>query len=152
LHQRGAIAANEPAISVGTKKKELGVNGEPRVCPKSVHDLVIPELGNAASYGVYDIANNAGWVSVGIDHDTARFAVNAIRSWWRPIAEHATRQQKRSRPMAAAVTGHEYGCGKSNCRSSPMDSASLPRSATPPGTSKWTRAQIVFVGHSELAR
>jgi hypothetical protein len=47
-----------------------------------VHDFVIPELGRAVPYGVYDIAGNAGWVSVGIDHDTAAFAANAIRSWW----------------------------------------------------------------------
>jgi hypothetical protein len=47
-----------------------------------VHDFVIPELGRAVPYGVYDIAGNAGWVSVGINHDTAAFAANAIRSWW----------------------------------------------------------------------
>ena len=47
-----------------------------------MHDFVIPELGRAVPYGVYDIADNAGWVSVGIDHDTAAFAANAIRSWW----------------------------------------------------------------------
>ena len=47
-----------------------------------VHDFVIPDLGRAVPYGVYDIADNAGWVSVGIDHDTATFAVNAIRGWW----------------------------------------------------------------------
>ena len=46
-----------------------------------VHDFIDPELGRAASYGIYDIADNKGWVSVGIDHDTAAFAVNTIRSW-----------------------------------------------------------------------
>jgi hypothetical protein len=49
--------------------------------PVRVHDFVIPELGRAAPYGVYDIAGNTGWVSVGVDHDTAAFAVNAIGSW-----------------------------------------------------------------------
>ena len=47
-----------------------------------MHDFKIPELGRAAPYGVYDNAGNTGWVSVGIDHDTASFAVNAIRRWW----------------------------------------------------------------------
>ena len=50
-----------------------------------MHDFLIPELGRAAPYGVYDIADNAGWVSLGIDHDTASFAVNAIRRWWQAM-------------------------------------------------------------------
>ena len=52
-----------------------------------MHDFLIPELGRAVPYGVYDIASNAGWVSVGIDHDTASFAVNAIRRWCRDREE-----------------------------------------------------------------
>lgn len=87
-----ALAAGEPAISVDTKKKELvgdfknaGREWRPKGEPEEirVHDFVIPELGRAVPYGVYDIAGNAGWVSVGINHDTAAFAVNAIRSWWK---------------------------------------------------------------------
>jgi Rhodopirellula transposase DDE domain len=87
-----ALAAGEPAISVDTKKKELvgdfknaGREWRPKGSPEEVrvHDFVIPELGRAAPYGVYDIAGNVGWVSVGIDHDTAAFAANAIRSWWK---------------------------------------------------------------------
>jgi hypothetical protein len=87
-----ALAAGEPAISVDTKKKELvgdfknaGREWRPKGSPEEVrvHDFVIPELGRAVPYGVYDIAGNAGWVSVGIDHDTAAFAANAIRSWWK---------------------------------------------------------------------
>jgi len=87
-----ALAAGEPAISVDTKKKELvgdfknaGREWRPKSSPEEVrvHDFVIPELGRAVPYGVYDIAGNAGWVSVGIDHDTAAFATNAIRSWWK---------------------------------------------------------------------
>ena len=80
-----ALAAGQPAISVDTKKKELvgdfknagrelRPKGQPE--PVRVHDFLIPELGRAVPYGVYDIAANAGWVSVGIDHDTAGFAVN----------------------------------------------------------------------------
>ena len=87
-----ALAAGEPAISVDTKKKELvgdfknaGREWRPQGSPEEVrvHDFVIPELGRAVPYRVYDIAGNAGWVSVGVDHDTAAFAANAIRAWWR---------------------------------------------------------------------
>ena len=88
---KGALSAGLPAISVDTKKRELvgdfkntgrelRPKGEPE--PVRVHDFKIPELGRPAPYGVYDIAGNTGWVSVGIDHDTASFAVNAIRRWW----------------------------------------------------------------------
>ena len=84
-------AAGEPAISVDTKKKELVgdfKNGGRELRPKGqpepvrVHDFVIPELGKAVPYGVYDIAANTGWVSLGITHDTAAFAVESIRRWW----------------------------------------------------------------------
>ena len=77
-------------ISVDTKKKELvgdyknaGSDYRPEGCPDevNVHDFVDKELGKAIPYGVYDIGANAGCVSVGIDHDTAQFAVNAIRRW-----------------------------------------------------------------------
>jgi len=89
-----ALEAGEPAISVDTKKKELvddfknaGRELRPKGNPESVrvHDFKIPELGRAVPYGVYDIAGNTGWVSVGIDHDTASFAVNAIRRWWQSM-------------------------------------------------------------------
>ena len=81
----------QPVISVDTKKKELvgdfkngGREWQPQGDPEEVrvHDFVIPELGRAVPYGVYDLAANAGWVSVGIDHDTAAFAVASIRRWW----------------------------------------------------------------------
>jgi Rhodopirellula transposase DDE domain len=59
-----------------------------------VHDFVIPELGRTVPYGVYDIANNVGWVSVGIDHDTAAFATNAIRSSWKLMGRERFPQAK----------------------------------------------------------
>jgi hypothetical protein len=89
---KAKLAAGDPAISIDTKKKELvgdfknaGREWRPKGSPEEVrvHDFVIPELGRAVPYGVYDIADNAGWVSVGIDHDTAAFAANAIRNWWK---------------------------------------------------------------------
>ena len=60
-----------------------------------VHDFVIPELGRANPYGVYDLANNMGWVSVGVDHDTAAFAVETIRRWWRSMGAPLYPQAKR---------------------------------------------------------
>ena len=83
-------AAGQPVISIDTKKKELigpykngGSDYRPEGCPDKVneHDFVDKNLGKAVPYGVYDIAANAGCVSVGIDNDTARFAVNSIRRW-----------------------------------------------------------------------
>jgi hypothetical protein len=85
-------AAGNPVISVDTKKKELvgnfknsGREWRPKGQPEQVriHDFVIKELGKVAPYGVYDLAANRGWVSVGIDHDTAEFAVGSIRWWWK---------------------------------------------------------------------
>jgi Rhodopirellula transposase DDE domain len=86
-----ALAEQQPVISVDTKKKELvgdfrnpGREYRPQGDPEEVrvHDFLIKELGRAVPYGVYDLAANSGWVSVGVDHDTAAFAVNSIRQWW----------------------------------------------------------------------
>jgi hypothetical protein len=84
----------QPAISVDTKKKELvgefkngGREWRPRGKPIEVrvHDFLEPQKGKAIPYGVYDMALNRGWVTVGIDHDTATFAVNTIRRWWKEM-------------------------------------------------------------------
>jgi hypothetical protein len=84
-------ARGEPSVSVDTKKKErvddfknAGWEWRPQGEPEGVrrHDIVIPEQGKAIPYGVYDLSRNEGWVSVGIDHDTASFAVHAIERWW----------------------------------------------------------------------
>lgn len=84
-------AENAPVISVDTKKKELvdlfankGSNWRPQGCPKEVstHDFMDPENGRAAPYGIYDLANNTGFVNVGTSADTAAFAVESIRRWW----------------------------------------------------------------------
>jgi hypothetical protein len=88
------LAAGNPIISVDTKKKELvgdfknrGRSYRPKGDPEQVrvHDFIIPELGRANPYGVYDVAHNLGWVSVGTDHDTAAFAVETIRRWWKSM-------------------------------------------------------------------
>ena len=86
------LVLGNPVISVDTKKKELvgdfknaGREYRPQGDPQKVrvHDFIIPELGRANPYGVFDLARNVGWVSVGVDHDTAAFAVESIRRWWR---------------------------------------------------------------------
>ena len=91
----------QPAISVDTKKKEKvgdfkneGQEWHPQGNPEKVrvHDFIDKELGKVAPYGVYDLTKNNGWVSVGIDHDTAAFAVTTIRQWWRKMGYSAYSQ------------------------------------------------------------
>jgi len=148
-----ALVAGEPAISVDTKKKELvgdfknaGREWHPEGKPQEVrvHDFVIPELGRAAPYGVYDIAANAGWVSVGIDHDTAAFAVNAIRRWWQTMG--AVRY-----PKARSLTITADGGGSNGSRvrlwkrelQTLADELGLAITVChlPPGTSKWNKIE-----------
>jgi hypothetical protein len=89
------ILQAQPVISVDTKKKELlgdfknsgrewHLKGHPEA--GRLHDLNIPNLGRANPYGIYDLANNQGWVSVGADHDTAAFATSTIKDWWTLIS------------------------------------------------------------------
>jgi len=98
FQQRG-----QPVISVDTKKKELvgpfkngGREWQPKGEPEEVqvHDFLDRDLGKAIPYGVYDLSENQGWVSVGIDHDTARFAAEAIRRWWRKMGSKRYRDAK----------------------------------------------------------
>jgi hypothetical protein len=93
-------AAGQPVISVDTKKKELVgdfKNGGRELRPKGqpepvrVHDFIIPELGKAVPYGVYDITANEGWVNLSINHDTAAFAVESIRRWWHELGATLSR-------------------------------------------------------------
>ena len=109
-------AAGEPAISVDTKKKELvgdfknggrelRLKGDPE--PVRVHDFVIPELGKVVPYGVYDIAANAGWVNLGITHDTAAFAVESIRRWWHELG--SVRYPDATRLLITADCGGSNG-------------------------------------------
>jgi hypothetical protein len=148
-----AITAGEPAISVDTKKKELvgdfrnpGRELRPRGDPEPVrvHDFKIPELGKVAPYGVYDIAANQGWVNVGIDADTAAFAVESIRRWWERLG--------RARYPEAGRLVITADCGGSNGARVRLWKRELQRFANetglavtvahlPPGTSKWNRIE-----------
>jgi hypothetical protein len=150
---QAAIAACEPAISVDTKKKELVGDfknngrelrrkGDPE--PVRVHDFKIPELGKVAPYGVYDIAANHGWVSVGVSADTGAFAVESIRRWWHRLG-------KARYPNAANLTV-TADCGGSNGPHVKLWKREMQRLANetglritvthlPPGTSKWNRIE-----------
>ena len=150
---KAALAAGQPAISVDTKKKELvgdfknaGREWHPQGTPPEVriHDFIIPELGRAAPYGVYDIADNTGWVSVGIDHDTAAFAVNAIRRWWMLMG-----RERYPNPKGLLINADGGGSNGSRVRlwkielQKLADELGVPITVChlPPGTSKWNRIE-----------
>jgi transposase len=145
--------AGEPVISVDTKKKELvgpfrngGRELRPRGDPEQVlvHDFLIPELGRVSPYGVYDIAQNEAWVSVGIDHDTGAFAVESIRRWWRtmghPLYAHATRLLITA--DAGGSNGYRLRLWKLELQKL-ADETGLEIAVChfPPGTSKWNKIE-----------
>ena len=143
------LAAGEPAISVDTKKKELvgdfkngGRDWRPKGTPEEVrvHDFVLPELGRVSPYGVYDLAANAGWVNVGIDHDTATFAVASSRRWWERTGQ--TRYPTAQRLLITADGGGSNGARVHLWKwelQRLADETGLTSSVChfPPGTSKW---------------
>ena len=154
FQQRG-----QPVISVDTKKKELvgafknggrewQLKGEPEQV--KVHDFMDVELGKAIPYGVYDISENQGWVSVGIDHDTARFAAESIVRWWKKMGSKRYRDAKELLIMADGG-----GSNGSRCR---LWKVALQELATrlkmpihvrhfPPGTSKWNKIEHRMFSH-----
>lgn len=143
----------QPAISVDTKKKELvgdfkngGTEWRPKGNPEPVrvHDFKDKELGKAIPYGVYDMLNNQGWVSVGIDHDTAQFATHSILYWW---TEMGTGRFPNAKRLLITADG-----GGSNSHRSRLWKVSLQELADaiglklivchfPPGTSKWNKIE-----------
>ena len=148
-----ALDAVQPVISVDTKKKELVGNyknagqewrsqGEPEVV--QVHDFMDKELGRANPYGVYDLAQNAGWVSVGTDHDTASFAVATIRRWWLGMGQPLYPDAKE-----LMITADGGGSNGSRVRLWKLelqglaDELNLPIRVChfPPGTSKWNKIE-----------
>ena len=152
-HVTEFLQQQQPVISVDTKKKELVGNfknhgaelrpkGDPE--PVRVHDFVIPELGRAAPYGVYDLANNSGWVSVGVDHDTSAFAVETIRRWWYRMG-----QQSYPQATELLITADSGGSNGSRVRLWKVDLQRLADETglelrvcpLPPGTSKWNKIE-----------
>ena len=155
-----ALAEQQPVISVDTKKKELvgdfrnyGREYRPQGKPEEVrvHDFLIKELGRAVPYGIYDLAANSGWVSVGVDHDTAAFAVNSIRQWWLTVGRgrypNATRLLITATPAPAKAGGG--GSNGSRVRLWKRELQKLANelgldivvSHLPPGTSKWNKIE-----------
>jgi hypothetical protein len=155
INQQAILALREgrPVVSVDTKKKELvgefknsGQEWRPRGQPQkvNVHDFPDPTRGKAVPYGIYDLANNEGWVSVGTNHDTAEFAAASIGRWWRQMGRrrfpHATR-------LMITADG-----GGSNSSRSRLWKVALQELADalkmelqvchfPPGTSKWNKIE-----------
>lgn len=148
-----ALAEGQPVISVDTKKKELvgpfrnpGREWRPQGTPEQVrvHDFLIEELGRAVPYGVYDLAANAGWVSVGVDGGTAAFAVQTIRRWWQEVG-----QPRYPKATRLTITADGGGSNGSRVRlwkrelQALADELGLEISVhhLPPGTSKWNKIE-----------
>ena len=149
------LKQGEPVISVDTKKKELvgdfknaGREWQSKGQPEQVrvHDFEIrePDKGKVAPYGVYDLARNVGWVSVGVDHDTAAFAVESIRRWWRWMGR--TSYPKAKRLLITADSGGSNGARVRLWKwelQQLADETGLEITVChfPPGTSKWNKIE-----------
>jgi hypothetical protein len=147
------LAAGEPVVSVDTKKKELvgnfknnGRELRPKGSPEAVnvHDFIDRKLGRAVPYGIYDIGDNKGWVSVGSDHDTASFAVHALSRWWLTMGQN--RYPKATRLLVTAdgggSNGHRVRLWKVELQAL-ADNLRIPITVChlPPGTSKWNKIE-----------
>ena len=149
----------QPVVSVDTKKKELvgayrngGREWRPKGEPEAVnvHDFPDPDLGKAIPYGVYDLTANAGWVSVGIDHDTATFAVETLRRWWRHMGRPLYPDARR---LLVTADGGGSNSGRNRLWKLELqqlaDELGLTVSVAnfPPGTSKWNRIEHRMFSH-----
>ena len=147
------MAENQPAISVDTKKKELVGDfknagrewrrqGDPE--EMRVHDFLIKDLGRAVPYGIYDLPANAGWVNVGVDNDTASFAVQTIRRWWQEVGRIRYPLARR-----LVITADGGGSNGSRVRLWKLElrrladelGLSIEVHHLPPGTSKWNKIE-----------
>ncbi len=157
-----AISNGQPVISVDTKKKELvgqykngGKEWRPQGDPEkvNVYDFVDKELGRANPYGVYDLANNTGWVSVGTDHDTASFAVATIRRWWFAMGAPLYNDAKELVIMAdgGGSNGSRVRLWKLELQKL-SDELGIPIRVShfPPGTSKWNKIEHRLFSHISM--
>lgn len=147
------LAAGEPVVSVDAKKKELvgdfknaGREWRPQGEPEQVrvYDFPIPELGRAPPYGVYDLGRNTGWVNVGIDHNTAAFAVESIRRWWKEVGRQQYPQAKRLLISAdgGGSNGSRVRLWKWEVQQLADETGlSITVCHLPPGTSKWNKIE-----------
>ena len=152
----------QPVVSVDTKKKELigefkngGREWEPKGRPLAVgvYDFIDKRLGKVNPYGVYDQTANVGWVSIGVDHDTAEFALESIRRWWKNMGR--VRYPKAKRLLVTA------DCGGSNGYRIRLWKVALQKLADelglrisvchfPPGTSKWNKIEHRMFSHISM--
>ena len=156
------LAAGNPVISVDAKKKENvgefrngGREWQPQGSPEpvNVHDFIDKELGKVTPYGIYDVAANAGWVSVGTDHDTAAFAVATIARWWQVVGQPAY-------PAATRLLICADGGGSNGYRTRLWKTALAALAAStglaitvchlPPGTSKWNKIEHRLFSHISM--
>jgi hypothetical protein len=151
-------AAGEPVVSVDTKKELVGwyANGgrewQPAGAPErvGVHDFPDAEVGKAIPYGVYDLGANAGWISVGTDHDTAAFAAATLRRWWAKVGRAAYPAATR-----LLVTADAGGSNGSRVRAWKTELARFAADTGlavtvchfPPGTSKWNKIEHRLFSH-----
>jgi hypothetical protein len=159
---RGYLDQGLPVVSVDTKKKELvgnyangGAEWQPVGEPErvNVHDFPDPELGKAIPYGVYDLGANAGWVSVGVDHDTAAFAVATLRRWWQQAGR--TLYPNADRLLVCADAGGSNGY---RVRAWKLELARFAAETGlqvtvchfPPGTSKWNKIEHRLFSHISM--
>jgi Rhodopirellula transposase DDE domain len=143
----------QPVISVDTKKKELvgafkngGKEWQPKGKPEEVkvHDFMDKTLGKAIPYGIYDITKNEGWVSVGIDHDTAHFSCEAIARWWEKMGK---KHYPKARSLLITADGGGSNASRSRLWKTALQSLADRLQITlhvchfPPGTSKWNKIE-----------
>jgi hypothetical protein len=150
---RDHMDAGDPVISVDAKKKENvgpfkkgGAEWQPKGAPEpvNVHDFIDKELGKVTPYGVYDVAGNAGWVSVGTDHDTAAFAVATIRTWWDKAGQAAYPDARRLLITAdgGGSNGYRTRLWKTElARLAAETGLKITVCHLPPGTSKWNKIE-----------
>src|SRR5229473_6333847 len=149
----------QPVISVDAKKKELvgdfkngGREWQPAGQPEAVrvHDFLDKQLGKAIPYGVYDLSANQGWVSVGIDHDTAQFAAQAIRRWWKKMG---ARRYRNARELLITADGGGSNASRSRLWKVALQDLArhlgmpIPVCHFPPGTSKWNKIEHRMFSH-----
>ena len=156
---RACQVAGDPVISVDTKKKELvgdfangGKEYRPKGSPVPVrtHDFMDKDLGKAIPYGVYDVAADAGWVNVGTDHDTAAFAVESIRRWWKAMGRAAYPHARQLLVTADAGGSNSYRtrAWKAELAAFALETGlAVTVCHFPPGTSKWNKIEHRLFSH-----
>jgi transposase len=152
-------AAGDPVISVDTKKKELvgefaspGRQWRPQGSPARVrdHDFASDAAGRAIPYGIYDLAADAGWVSVGTDHDTAAFAVETVRRWWhaRGRADYPAAERLLVTADAGGSNGYRTRAWKAGLAALALETGlAITVCHFPPGTSKWNKIEHRLFSH-----